>query len=308
MVLRFADFELDQGTYELRRGGRVVHLERKPLELLFLLIERRGQLVTRDEIVERIWKGVFLESDASINAAVRKIRRALGDDADAPGFVITVPAKGYRFIANVCEEFLPTSEKPSAQRPEPLPTSAASAGRLEWGRFVGRAEEMAALRTAIDASLGGQASLVMLVGEPGIGKTRLAEEAGVYARQGGAHVSLGHSYEGETASPYSTFVEAIREYASTRPDDALRVEMGDGVSDVAKLVPEIRKRFSDPTPAPPATDPREEQVRLFDSVTSFLVNASKANPIMLVLEDLHWADRASLLLLQHLARRLKGNR
>jgi DNA-binding winged helix-turn-helix (wHTH) protein len=76
-MLRFADFELDQGAYELRRGGQVVHLERIPLDLLFLLAERRGQLVARDEIVERIWgKSISLDSDTSINVAVRKIRQA----------------------------------------------------------------------------------------------------------------------------------------------------------------------------------------------------------------------------------------
>ena len=103
-MLRFEDFELDRGAYELRRDGQIVHLERIPLDLLFLLAERRGQLVSRDEIVEQIWKGVFVESDASINAAVRKIRQALGDDAEAPRFVVTVPTKGYKFIARVREE------------------------------------------------------------------------------------------------------------------------------------------------------------------------------------------------------------
>ena len=101
----FEDFELDRSVYELRRAGTVVHLERIPLELLFLLIERRGQLVTRQEIFERIWgKGVFVDTDNSINTAVNKIRRALNDDADKPRFVVTVPARGYRFIAQMREE------------------------------------------------------------------------------------------------------------------------------------------------------------------------------------------------------------
>ncbi len=83
----------------------VVHLERIPLELLFLLVQRRGQLVTRQEIFERIWgKDVFLDTDNSINTAVRKLRHALQDDPDAPHFVVTVPAKGYRFIAPIRED------------------------------------------------------------------------------------------------------------------------------------------------------------------------------------------------------------
>ena len=73
-MLRFEDFELDRGAYQLRRSGRVIHLERIPLDLLFFLTERRDQLVTREEIIERIWgKGVFLDAANGINAAVRKI-------------------------------------------------------------------------------------------------------------------------------------------------------------------------------------------------------------------------------------------
>ena len=101
-VRRFGDFELDSSASELRRNGQIVHLEHIPLELLNLLTERSGQLVTREEIVEHVWgKGVFVETESSINTAVRKIRRALDDDADAPQFVVTIPAKGYRFVAPV---------------------------------------------------------------------------------------------------------------------------------------------------------------------------------------------------------------
>jgi TolB-like protein/DNA-binding winged helix-turn-helix (wHTH) protein len=102
---RFGDgYELDLGAYELRRDGRALKLPRIPMELLTLLIEQRGNLVMRDEIIERIWgREVFVDTDNSINAAVRKIRRALRDDADEPQFIQTVPAKGYRFVAAVTE-------------------------------------------------------------------------------------------------------------------------------------------------------------------------------------------------------------
>ena len=218
-----------------------------------------------------------------------------------------VPEERPRSAAVVRERLAQISAAPLTQLEQSRTASAPAAGRLAWGRFIGRADEMAALRAAIDASLGGQASLVMIAGEPGIGKTRLAEEAGVYARLRGAQVLMGRCYEGEAASPYSSFVEAIREYVATRPDDALKAELGDGGSDVAKLVSEIRKRIPD-LPSPRATDPNEERKRLFDSVASFLINASKTHPIMLLLDDLHWADKPSLLLVQHLARRFKGSR
>ena len=99
-VVKFEDFELDRGRYELRRGDRVLKLEKIPMDLLVLLAESNGQLVTRDEIVERIWgKDVFLDTEHGINTAIRKIRQTLGDDPDNPHFVQTVTGKGYRFIA-----------------------------------------------------------------------------------------------------------------------------------------------------------------------------------------------------------------
>jgi len=98
-IIRFGEFELDPGAFELRRGGSLVRLERIPLELLILLTEKRGQLVTREQILERIWgKGVFVDADNSINTAVRKIRVALQDNSESPRFVFTVPAKGYRIV------------------------------------------------------------------------------------------------------------------------------------------------------------------------------------------------------------------
>ena len=101
-VWRFEHFELDPSAYRLSCNGQIVRLERIPLELLLLLVERCGQTVTRDEIRERVWgKGVFIDSENAIDTAVRKIRRALADDADAPRFIITIPAKGYRFIAPI---------------------------------------------------------------------------------------------------------------------------------------------------------------------------------------------------------------
>jgi DNA-binding winged helix-turn-helix (wHTH) protein/predicted Zn-dependent protease len=103
--MRFGDgLELDRGAYELRRAGRALRLERIPMEILFLLIEQRGQLVSREDIIGRVWgKDVFLDTDNSINAAIRKIRQILKDDPENPVFVQTVTGKGYRFIAAVTE-------------------------------------------------------------------------------------------------------------------------------------------------------------------------------------------------------------
>lgn len=101
-TFRFGDFELDSGAYELRRNGRAVRIERQPMDLLLLLVQRRRQLVQRSEIVDSLWgKDVFVDVETGVHTAIRKIRRALHDSPDAPFFVETVPGKGYRFIATV---------------------------------------------------------------------------------------------------------------------------------------------------------------------------------------------------------------
>jgi TolB-like protein/DNA-binding winged helix-turn-helix (wHTH) protein len=111
-VLKFGNgLELDPVAYELRRSGRALKLERIPLDVLFLLVERRGQLVTREEIIAKVWgKDVFLDTDSSINGAIRKIRQTLKDDPENPLFVQTVTGKGYRFIAVATEAESPVQQ------------------------------------------------------------------------------------------------------------------------------------------------------------------------------------------------------
>jgi TolB-like protein/DNA-binding winged helix-turn-helix (wHTH) protein/Tfp pilus assembly protein PilF len=111
-VLKFENLELDLGSYQLRRDGSALKLEKIPMELLILLISKRGQLVSRDEIIDRLWgKDVFVDSEHGVNTAIRKIRNVLIDDPDRPRYIETVVGKGYRFIAAVSvpleEQLLP---------------------------------------------------------------------------------------------------------------------------------------------------------------------------------------------------------
>lgn len=131
------DLELDLGAYELRRSGHRLRLERIPMEVLLLLVEHRGQLVSREQIVERIWgKDVFLATDASINAAIRKVRQALKDDSDEPRFIQTISGKGYRFIGPVVEAETALEETtiaPAAPSAETLPSVPAPDRRWMMG-------------------------------------------------------------------------------------------------------------------------------------------------------------------------------
>jgi class 3 adenylate cyclase len=179
--------------------------------------------------------------------------------------------------------------------------------RLAGGIFVGREKEMDELRAGLEDSLSGRGRLMMLVGEPGIGKTRTSEEFATYAGLRNAQVVWGRCYEGEGAPAYWPWLQAIRSFVHDREPQELMSEMGPGAADIAQVVSEVKERLPG-LPAPPALEPDQARFRLFDSITTFLKNASLKKPMVLVLDDLHWGDKPSLLLLQFLARELRGTR
>src|SRR5215475_10975886 len=101
-LLRFESFELDVRSRELRKGKQRIRLQEQPFEILRLMLERPGDVVTREELARHLWpKGTFVDFEHSLNAAVKRLRAALGDDADNPRFVETLHRRGYRFIAPI---------------------------------------------------------------------------------------------------------------------------------------------------------------------------------------------------------------
>ena len=176
---------------------------------------------------------------------------------------------------------------------------------LAGGVFVGRQREMSDLKAALEDSLSGRGRLVMLVGEPGIGKTRTAQELATYAGLRGAQVLWGRCYEGQGAPSYWPWVQAIRSYVRDRDSQQLRAEMGSGAVDIAEIVSDVRDKLVD-LQGLPFLEPEQARFRLFDSITAFLKSAGRTQPLVLILDALHWADHPSLLLLEFLAREL-GN-
>ncbi len=187
------------------------------------------------------------------------------------------------------------------------PQDTKSLARLASGVFVGREQEIRELRAALNEAISGQGRLLMLVGEPGGGKTRLAEQLATYARLCDAQVHIGRCYEGEGAPAFWPWVQIVRAYAQELTHAQLLSVMGPGASNVAQVVSEVRERFTE-LPPPPPLEPEQARFRLFDSITTFLKNASRIRPLVLILDDLHWADKPSLLLLQFLARELQDAR
>ena len=179
--------------------------------------------------------------------------------------------------------------------------------RIAGGVFVGREEETQELRAALASVFSGEGKVVLLTGEPGIGKTRLAEELATYARLRNAQVLWGRCHERAGQPSYWPWVQAIRSYAHTRDLQALESDLGSGAADIAQVVTEIRDRLPG-LATPPALDPEQARFRLFDSITTFLKNSSNSEPLVIVLDDVQWADEASLLLLQFLAQEIRSSR
>jgi predicted ATPase len=173
--------------------------------------------------------------------------------------------------------------------------------------FVGREQELGLLTKALDQAIDGRGGLAMVAGEPGIGKTALCEELARLDGERGALVLVGHCYEeGALNPPYSAFVEALRAYVRQADPQELRAEVAEAGAALARILPDL----SDQVPVAPGPDmsPDEERWRLLNAINEFLRAISQRRPVLLVLEDLHWADRGTLDALLHLVRNLEGAR
>src|SRR3954470_12354692 len=203
----------------------------------------------------------------------------------------------------------------SAIRPaEPTKDKRARAGEegvesLAEGVFVGRESEIDKLRQALEDTFDGHGRLMMLVGEPGIGKTRTAQELGVYARMRGARVLVGRSYEGEGAPAYWPWLQMARAYIHDADPETVVTDMGAGAVDIAQVIDDLQDMVPGlRVAASQSLEPEQARFRFFDACATFLKNAAQREPLVLFLDDLHWADAPTLRMLQFLARELSDSR
>jgi class 3 adenylate cyclase len=212
-----------------------------------------------------------------------------GDHIFAP--VGELDLKGLPEPVAACElvwEGLPAATVPLPDRLQVLPATS----------FVGREEQRELLNELWEQSRSGQRQVVLLTGEPGIGKTRLASYAALAAHAEGAIVLCGHCDE-DLNVPYRPWIEALRDLVALAPATVLEAHVEKHGGELTRLVPEMSGRI-DNIPAPRESDPETERFLLFGAITDLLQTASAANGLVLLLDDLHWADKPSLLLLKHL--------
>lgn len=272
MIWCFGEHELDDQRFELRARGVKVAVQPKVLDTLLLLLRSRDRVVLKQELLDTVWPGVAV-SDASISRVIMEARKAIGDELQQ--IIVTVRGRGFRFASEVEARDKPTF----AEVPEPQvdPT------------FVGRCACLAAADAKLTDASRGQGNILWLSGEAGIGKSRTAEEIARRARLVGSTVLFAHAHETPEAPAFWLWTQIIRAHAATQPDGATR-----GV--LQQLAPMMTLGA-----APHGTT----EFSLFDAVARCLREACALAPLVLVLDDLHWADEGSLRLLQFVVRELR---
>jgi DNA-binding SARP family transcriptional activator/tetratricopeptide (TPR) repeat protein len=209
------------------------------------------------------------------------------------------PSRGTRRLLEAMERDVVVPPSPRPPLPPPL-------ARRERSPFVGRENAVAWLRAQWSEAQGGSGRLAIIAGQPGIGKTRLASELARAAHDEGAVVLLGRCHE-ELLISYQPFVEAFARYAAALSPETLRGQVGPYADELARFVPELARRGPG-LGEPVIGDGESERFRLFEAAGSLLAHASRSWPVLLLLEDLHWADKATALLLSHVVRSIQTER
>jgi DNA-binding winged helix-turn-helix (wHTH) protein/predicted ATPase len=306
----FGEFRFDAANECLWRGSRAIPLRPKPFAVLKYLVERPGQLVVKQDLLDAIWPDTFV-GDGVLKDCIRQLRDALNDDAGAPRYIETAHRRGYRFIAPISAEELQTA--PAIERAQTPASAEAPAHRdavpatapitPQAPRVLGREGSLQALRDCLTQASRGERKVVFVTGEPGIGKTALVESfleqttatRSVLATRGQCLEQYG---AGEAYLPVlDALTRLCRTAGGTRVFDLLRQHAPTWLAQMPSLVPaHARESLRQETLG--AT--RERMLREIAEAMDALASDT---PLVLVLEDLHWSDYSTLDFISYLARR-----
>jgi eukaryotic-like serine/threonine-protein kinase len=292
MILCFDEFEFDADNLELRRSGRPVKADTLLLRMLAVLVRRAGQLVTKQELLSHVWSGRAV-SDNAVTVAMVRLRRLLGHNRGEREFVVNVHGRGYRFVR-------PVEQRETGLAPVLTPQLNAP--------FVGRQRVMKRLQAALDEAREGRGSACMLLGEPGIGKTRAVEVLADQAAELGVPVAWGYCREVGDTPPLWPFAQLVRELLVKVPLDPREPRFAKIVPQLERLLPELGKPAAANSERAATDQDHSAKHRIFDAISRVLSVAAERTACILILDDLHRADPASLELLRYLIDELAGIR
>jgi DNA-binding winged helix-turn-helix (wHTH) protein len=343
--LRFLTYHIPGNVDLLYQGRETVPLEKRAVQVLRYLAARHERVVTKDELLEAVWPDTFT-TDGVLKRAISQIRRALGDDAEQARFIETYHGRGYRFIAPVSTEDQ-KSEAPKNQEavkaqeaagvaattaPQAEATAPAAALVPDYNQLVGRDAELEMLRAEYQRTLEGAGRPVLILGEPGMGKTQLAREFRRWARERGARCLYARfcDYRASRLAPYEVFLDLLKlvcaaDAAQTKPGEAdlrdaalarfgvtLPEELFAGAFAAAATAlprgatgPLMLRRASGGMPAE-FDAAQAESYRAVVPISQCFLGASRERPLVIVLDDLQWADEASYDVIGYLMRTLQS--
>src|SRR5215468_5509330 len=285
--MEFGPFRLDTVSHRLWRGDERVSMTPKAFDLLHYLIEHRDRVVSQREILDALWPRIHVNPEV-VKKHVLEIRKALGDRSRPPFFIETLPKRGYQFVAEVRDRPVDAHLRPDLAAP---------------GAMVGRDPAMRLLEGSLDRALTGERQLVFVTGEAGIGKTTLVDAFHrVAAGRPGVRIARGQCVEGFGGKePYYPVLEALGEWVRGSASGAVAQAL-------TRHAPTWRIQFPSLI-APEERDALNREVlgtlpaRMLREICEALEALTATEPFVLILEDLHWADRSTLDLLSALARR-----
>ena len=301
-TIRFGQFLTNLRSGELHKNSTKLKLQEQPFKTLALLLERAGDVVTREEIRQALWPDqTYVDFDHGINMAIAKIREVLEDGSEDPKFIETVGRRGYRFIAAiepVFEDITPASLafRTTTYLPPALRHS------------VGRENERAKLASAFASAANGCGVMVCVAGEPGIGKTTLVQDflSGLQASGKSFDLAIGRCSQrlaGEEA--YLPFLEAVE--SLVRYDSALTRKLREfAPSWYAQIFPLSDKNPSDLLLQEYVRSATQERVKR--ELAAFVCEITRQNPLVLFFDDVHWTDPSTVDLLSHFATKFDTTR
>jgi predicted ATPase/DNA-binding winged helix-turn-helix (wHTH) protein len=292
-MLRAGLFRIDLEAERLWHGADAIPLRPKTWAVLRHLVEAGGRVVTKQELLDRVWVDTAVE-EKTLNTSIAEIRQAFGDSAREPHYVETVHRRGFRFVAALAPaDADPTTAIDACAPPRP--------SCPERSPFLGRDSELARLRTMRAALQRGRGAIVTLTGPAGTGKSRLVRELLAEGAVDDGVVLAGRCFQG-AGVPYWPWVEMLRVYMRAIGPDAVRAACGDGAAELSRIVPGLGQGGGSVPPA--HTDSELARLLLFDALGRFLEGVVPGRSLVVVIEDLHWADASSLHVLQALAPRI----